>query len=513
MSKQRAQRTRLAKQRTKIDGCSREPAFSAALSRPRTGLVGPNSDLPLNPSVGISVSSGRRRSRAWSFKNALIAVSIGMAALPSDTWSETAPLAAARGYVQAVERAAPAVVDVFADAQVRSTGFDFFFNPDFFGGPSTQLRRSQGSGMIVGQDGLVVTNLHVVRGSESIIAVLNDRREYEAEIVFRSERFDIAMLKLVGASELPTVEFRGANDLVVGEPALAVGNPFGMGQVASSGIISGFFNHGSKGIFVQTDAPIHSGNSGGALTDSDGRVVGMITKVALDDRGWRGIGFAIASELILAALEQYREGRTEFRVPWLGISTQELGMDLAVASGLAKPEGVMVTAIHGASPFASTGNRRGDILVEIDGRKINSAGELEFWAAAAGLGRKVPFTFYRRGVREVSHLATQLPPETPSREEGPVGGGGPFRDFRVSNVNPAVASEMQLDMFAEGVVVTFVPDYLRRSGIRAGDLIRELNGREIRTARELRRIAEDRLDAWSIVIERDGELSAIRIRL
>ena len=188
-------------------------------------------------------------------------------------------------------------------------------------------------------------------------------------------------------------------------------------------------------------------------------------------------------------------------------------MDLAIASGLAKPEGVMVTAIHGASPFAATGNRRGDILVEIDGRKINSEGELEFWAAAAGLGKKIPFAFYRKGAREVSHLDTQLPPETPSRDEGTVGGGGLFRDFRVSNVNPAVAAEMQLNMFAEGVVVTFVPDYLRRSGIRAGDLIRELNGQEIRTAREFRRIAEDRLDAWSIVIERNGELSAIRIRL
>ena len=488
MSKQRAQQTRLAKKRTKIDGCSRELAFDAAQPRSSEGLTGPAPDLLLKSSLEMSASNRRAPVRAWSFKNVLIAVSIGMAALPTAACSQAASFDEARGYARAVERAAPAVVDIFADAEVRSAGFDFWFDSEFFGRPSTQLRRSQGSGMIVGQDGLVITNLHVVRGSESIMAVLNDRREYEAEIVFQSERFDIALLKLAGASELPAVEFREANELAVGEPALAIGNPFGMGQVASSGIISGFFNHGSKGIFVQTDAPIHSGNSGGALTDSDGRVIGMVTKVALDDQGWRGIGFAIASELILAALEQYRQGRTKFRVPWLGISTQELGMDLAIASGLAKPEGVMVTEIHGASPFAATGNRRGDILVEIDGRKINSEGELEFWAAAAGLGKKVPFAFYRRGAREVSHLDTRLPPETPSRDAGPVGGGGPFKDFHVSNVNPAVASEMQLDMFVEGVVVTVVPNYLRRSGIRAGDLIRELNGREIRDAR----IASDR---------------------
>lgn len=511
MLKQRAQQTRLAKKRTKIDGCPRELAFGP--DRSRSESAGSASDPLLNSPVERFASNRRCGSRARCFKNALIAVSISMAALPSHAWSETAPLDASRGYAQAVERASPGVVDIVAGVPVALTDFEFLFNPDFFGGPSTRLKRSQGSGMIVGQDGLVVTNLHVVRDSEAIIAVLQDRREYEAEIVFRSERFDIAMLKLAGASELPTVEFRGANELVVGEPALAIGNPFGMGQVASSGIISGFFDNGSKGIFVQTDAPIHSGSSGGALTDSSGRVVGMVTKVTLDDRGWRGIGFALASELILAALEQYRQGQTSFRVPWLGISTQEIGMDLAVASGLAKPEGVMVTAIHGASPFAATGNRRGDILVEIDGQKINSEGELEFWAAAAGLGNKIPFAFYRKGAREVSHLNIQLPPETPSRDEGPVGGGGLFRDFRVSNVNPAVAAEMQLNMFAEGVVVTFVPDYLRRSGIRAGDLIRELNGREIRTAREFRRIAEDRLDAWSIVIERNGELSAIRIRL
>ena len=511
MLKQRAQRTRLANKQTKIDGCQRELALDP--DRSRSGLAGQTFDPLLNSPVERFASNRRCVSRARSFKNALIAVSISMAALPFHAWSETAPLDESRGYAQAVERASPGVVDIVAGVPVALTDFEFLFNPDFFGGPSTRLKRSQGSGMIVGQDGLVVTNLHVVRDSEAIIAVLQDRREYEAEIVFRSERFDIAMLKLVGASELPTVEFRGANELVVGEPALAIGNPFGMGQVASSGIISGFFDNGSKGIFVQTDAPIHSGSSGGALTDSSGRVVGMVTKVALDDQGWRGIGFAIASELILAALEQYRQGQTSFRVPWLGISTQEIGMDLAIASGLAKPEGVMVTAIHGASPFAATGNRRGDILVEIDGRKINSEGELEFWAAAAGLGKKVPFAFYRKGAREVSHLDTQLPPETPSRDEGPVGGGGLFRDFRVSNVNPAVAAEMQLNMFDEGVVVTFVPDYLRRSGIRAGDLIRELNGQEIRSARELRRIAEDRLDAWSIVIERNGELSAIRIRL
>ena len=512
MSKQRAQPTGLAKKPRKNDGCLRAAAFGTARSHARAGMAGPKPNLLLSSSDGMPAPH-RRRIRIRSLKHALIAAFIGMAAAPSDALSETAPFPAARGYAQAVERAAPAVVDIFADAQVRSTVFNYWFDPDFFGRPSAQLRRSQGSGMIVGQDGLVATNLHVVRGSDSITTVLNDRREYQAEIVFRSERFDIALLKLDGASELPVAEFRGSNELAVGEPALAIGNPFGMGQVASSGIISGFFNHGSRGIFVQTDAPIHSGNSGGALTDSDGRVIGMVTKVALDDQGWRGIGFAIASELILAALEQYRQGRNEFQVPWLGISTQELGMDLAIASGLTKPEGVMVTAVHGASPFAATGNRRGDILVEIDGREINSKGELEFWAAAAGLGRKIPFAFYRRGTREVSYLDTRLPPETPSRDDGPVGGIGPFRDFHVSNVNPAVASEMQLDMFTEGVVVTLVPDYLRRSGIRAGDLIRELNGREVRSARDLRRIAEDQLDAWSIVIERNGELSAFRIRL
>lgn len=512
MSKQRAQPTGLAKKPRKIDGCLRAIAFGATRSHARAGMAGPEPNLLLSSSVEMPAPN-RRRIRIRYLKHALIAVSVGIAALPSNAWSETAPFPAARGYAQAVERAAPAVVDIVAGVPVALDDFEFFFNPDFFGGPSTRLKRSQGSGMIIGHDGLAVTNLHVVRDSESIKAILQDRREYEAEVVFRSERFDIALLKLDGASELPAVEFRGSNELAVGEPALAIGNPFGMGQVASSGIISGFFNHGSRGIFVQTDAPIHSGNSGGALTDSDGRVIGMVTKVVLDDQGWRGIGFAIASELILAALEQYRQGRNEFQVPWLGIATQELGMDLAIASGLTKPEGVMVTAIHGASPFASTGNRRGDILVEIDGRKINSKGELEFWAAAAGLGRKIPFAFYRRGAREVSHLDTRLPPETPSRDEGPVGGSGPFRDFHVSNVNPAVASEMQLDMFAEGVVVTLVPDYLRRSGIRPGDLIRELNGREIRSARDLRRVAEDRLDAWSIVIERNGELSAFRIRL
>lgn len=513
MSKQRAQPTRLAKKPRQIDGCLRAAAFGEALSHERAGMTGPEPKLLLSSSDEMPASNRRRLIRIRSLKQALIAASIGMAALSSDAWSETAPFPAARGYAQAVERAAPAVVNIFADAQVRSTVFDFWFDPDFFGRPSSQHRKSQGSGMIVGQDGLVATNLHVVRGSESITAVLNDRRAYEAEIVFRSERFDIALLKLDGPSELPVVEFRGSNELAVGEPALAIGNPFGMGQVASSGIISGFFNHGSRGIFVQTDAPIHSGHSGGALTDSDGRVIGMVTKVVLDDQGWRGIGFAIASELILAALEQYRRGRNEFQVPWLGISTQELGMDLAIASGLTKPEGVMVTAIHGASPFAANGSRRGDILVEIDGRKINSKGELEFWAAAAGLGRTVPFAFYRRGVREVSHLDTRLPPETPSRDDGPVGGSGPFRDFHVSNVNPAVASEMQLDMFAEGVVVTVVPNYLRRSGIRPGDLIRELNDRDVNNVRELRRIAADRPDAWSIVIERNGELSSLRIRL
>ncbi|MEL6682973.1 MAG: trypsin-like peptidase domain-containing protein, partial [Pseudomonadota bacterium] len=276
-----------------------------------------------------------------------------------------------------VREATPAVVNIYAQRVVQSRSP--FADDPFFGGmfrdfgTRPQVQNSLGSGVILSADGIVVSNYHVVGQATDIRVVLNDRREFEADVLLGDEEADLAILRLRDAQDMPHLTFRDSDTVEVGELVLAIGNPFGVGQTVSSGIVSGLARSGTangsgRGYFIQTDAPINPGNSGGALIDIRGQLIGVNTSILTRSGGSNGIGFAIPSALVQQFVDQARAGNSAFQRPWLGIAGQDVTFDLATGFDLARAGGVVITAIHPQSPFAEAGFAVGDVILSVDGQ-------------------------------------------------------------------------------------------------------------------------------------------------
>ncbi|HMB11738.1 trypsin-like peptidase domain-containing protein, partial [Saliniramus sp.] len=299
-------------------------------------------------------------------------------------------------YAPLVREAAGAVVNVHG-ARVSERPrdhmedfFERFFGSDGFGAmPRERIERSLGSGVIVDEAGLVVTNYHVVEGMTELRVALVDRREFDAEVVLRDPRSDLAMLQIVSEERFPALELGDSETLEVGDIVLAIGNPFGVGQTVTQGIVSALART-QVGIsdyqfFIQTDAAINPGNSGGALLDMNGRVVGINTAIYSRSGGSHGIGFAIPAAMVHAVVESARIGAERVRRPWLGASVQEVTPDIAESVGLARPSGVLVTNVLDDSPADRAGLRRGDIIRAVEGRRINDPDAFGYRFALAGV--------------------------------------------------------------------------------------------------------------------------------
>ncbi|MEP5091197.1 MAG: trypsin-like peptidase domain-containing protein, partial [Paracoccaceae bacterium] len=261
-------------------------------------------------------------------------------------------------FVPVVRQAAPAVVNIYAKVvrQVERMPLqsDPFFER-FFRDPSTdrkpRVQNSLGSGVILSEDGIVVSNYHVVGMATDIRVVLNDRREFTARVLLGDEESDLAILKIDAPDQLPFLALRASESVEVGELALAIGNPFGVGQTVSSGIVSGLARSGGsagsgRGYFIQTDAPINPGNSGGALVDMAGQLIGVNTSILTRSGGSNGIGFAIPADLVAAFVSQAQEGRHVFGRPWAGISGQPLDSEMAATLGFDRSGGIIVSGLH-----------------------------------------------------------------------------------------------------------------------------------------------------------------------
>ncbi|MEO1611683.1 MAG: trypsin-like peptidase domain-containing protein [Pseudomonadota bacterium] len=319
-------------------------------------------------------------------------------------------------FAPVVKATAPAVVNVFTRKTVqRRNPFagDPFFERFFreFGGLNSgrSMQNSLGSGVILTSDGYVVTNNHVVGGADEVRVVLTDKREFDAEIVFTDEPSDLAVLKLQGASDLPILDLRDSDSLEVGDLVLAIGNPFGVGQTVTSGIISALARTGGAqrtrqgrglgGYFIQTDAAVNPGNSGGALVDMSGKLVGVNTAIVSRSGGSNGIGFAIPANLVAQALESALEGETTLERPWAGIIGQNVTADIAEGLGLATPNGVAIADMHPESPLKAAGLKVGDVIVAFDGKPVTSLEELAFRMAAMGVGGEAEIEYFTRGER------------------------------------------------------------------------------------------------------------------
>ncbi len=449
---------------------------------------------------------------------AIVLVSLA-AALPAAAQDRRVPASAAEvklSYAPIVQRVQPAVVNVYAakTVQVRNPLLDDPIFRRFFGAPGQQpeqMQRSLGSGVIVDSRGLVVTNNHVIEGADQVKVSLSDKREFEAEIVLKDTRSDLAVLRLKGGREkFPTLDFANSDDLLVGDLVLAIGNPFGVGQTVTHGIVSALART-QVGItdyqfFIQTDAAINPGNSGGALVDMNGRLVGINTAIFSRSGGSQGIGFAIPANMVRVVVASAERGGKAVARPWLGARLQAVTPDIADTLGLQRPTGALVASVTPASPAARAGLKSSDLITGVDGQIIDDPNAFEYRFATRPLGGTVPIDILRSGKPMRLSIALETAPDT-GRDEIVVRARSPFQGAKVSNISPALADELRLDPSIEGIVVVDPGDDTSAAnvGFQKGDIITTVNGKTIRTTSDLTRVTADGARLWRITVIRGGQ--------
>ncbi len=421
-----------------------------------------------------------------------------------------------------VREAAPAVVNIYARRVVQARSP--FADDPFFGGlfrdfqSRPRVQNSLGSGVILSEDGIVVTNFHVVGQAEDIRVVLNDRREFAASVLLADEESDLAILRLKDAGAMPYLDLRDSDTVEVGELVLAIGNPFGVGQTVSSGIVSGLARTGTatgsaRGYFIQTDAPINPGNSGGALIDVNGRLIGVNTSILTRSGGSNGIGFAIPSALVREFVRQAEAGATRFARPWAGIGGQPVDADLSGTLGLAVPGGVAVAALHPASPFAAAGIAVGDVILMVDGQPVNTPPEMIFRMSVRGIGAESEVIYARGGREYGTRVAMIAPPDDPPRAETGIDARGVLPGLRIARINPALADELNLSLTAEGVVVLDPGPYGARAGLQPDDILRAINGKRVENPADVDRLLRDATPRIQIEAERGNRRLVLRFRV
>lgn len=420
-----------------------------------------------------------------------------------------------------VRETIPAVVNIYAKYIVEGRESPFSGDPFFgqffkdFGTPTARVQNALGSGVILAADGLVMSNFHVVGGATDIRVVLSDRREFAADVIMTDEESDLALLKLKGAEDLPFLSLRQSDDVEVGELVLAIGNPFGVGQTVSSGIVSGLARASAslgRGYFIQTDAPVNPGNSGGALIDMAGRLIGINTAIISRSGGSNGVGFAIPADLVAQVMAQASEGRDQFVRPWAGVSGQAVDAQMAEALGMKRPIGIVLDELHSDSPFRLGGLVPGDVVTHLDGAEVNSPQEVMFRLAVAGIGKRIEVAFIRGGKEASTEVELVAPPKREDRSEVSITEGG-LAGLSVALIDPALIVGLELPLSAEGVVITSVEGPLTRTGMRAGDIIAGINGEQIKTTEDVQDVAAKGGRGWSIDLLRAGQLLRLRFRL
>jgi Do/DeqQ family serine protease len=414
-----------------------------------------------------------------------------------------------------VQHVAPAVVNVYATHVVENQNpfmADPFFRQFFGGGmPRKQVERSLGSGVVIDPAGLVVTNFHVIKDASEVKVALADKREFDAEIVLKDQRSDLAVLRIKGTHErFPTLEFGDSDKVQVGDVVLAIGDPFGVGQTVTHGIVSALART-EVGIsdyqfFIQTDAAINPGNSGGALVDMNGRLVGINTAIYSRSGGSQGIGFAIPANMVRVVVASARSGSAAVKRPWLGAKLQEVTSAIADSLGLKLPTGALVADVVSGSPAARAGIRTGDLIVSVDGTTVEDPNAFDYRFATKPLGGTAQIGLIRQGREMVLPVALQPLPELP-RDELEIRSRSPFRGATVANLSPALADELRLDPQSEGVVITAVADGspAQSIGFQLGDIVVSVNNEKIGKSADLDRISSAGSREWRVTIQRGNQ--------
>ncbi|HZS64680.1 MAG TPA: Do family serine endopeptidase [Xanthobacteraceae bacterium] len=418
-------------------------------------------------------------------------------------------------YAPVVKRVVPAVVNVYANKVIENRN-PFFDDPvfrHFFGGgglPREQRQSSLGSGVIVDPRGLVVTNNHVIEDADEVKVALADKREFEAEIVLKDSRADLAVLRIKDSHErFPVVELGDSDRLQVGDIVLAVGNPFGVGQTVTHGIVSAVartdVGKSDYQFFIQTDAAINPGNSGGALVDLNGRLIGINTSIYTRSGGSQGIGFAIPVNMVRVVVASAEGGGGSVQRPWFGAKLQPVTPKIADSLGLKRPAGAMVASVLPESPAARAGLKPGDVILRIGDQPVDDPNTFNYRFATEALGGQAKIDVLRGGRELPFAVALQTAPDFP-HDEIVISARSPFQGAKVSNISPALAEKLRLDSWTQGVVIVDVIDGspAQRLGLQPGDIIAAVNGAKIVKTRDLEHAAQQSSRIWRLTLVRDG---------
>jgi len=430
-------------------------------------------------------------------------------------------------FAPVVKTTAPAVVNVYSQRKLvedpNANGFmqDPFFRRFFgdggsFGRPRERVASSLGSGVIVDPNGLIVTNNHVIANATDIKVALADKREFEAKVLLADERTDLAVLKIeVPDEKLPALTLADSDALEVGDLVLAIGNPFGVGQTVTSGIISALARTrvgvSDYQFFIQTDAAINPGNSGGALVNMRGELVGINTAIFSRSGGSIGIGFAIPTNMVKTVVATAENGGAAIKRPWLGAELQDVSPDIATSLGMARPEGALIVSLHPDSPLAKAGLKRGDIVLALEGKPVETAQELGYRAATTAIGATIIVEYQRKGDRKETQVTMIAAPETVQRDDTTIKGPNPFAGATAANLSPAVADELNLPADAQGVVVYKVDKGPAVRFFKPGDVILEVNGAKIDSVDALTTALADETNMWRVAINRGGRVLKLAI--
>ena len=460
----------------------------------------------------------------------LAAVAVLGLSQPADAQAPARALPESRGtilqsFAPLVKRTAPAVVNVFTRKVVRERSSPLMNDPFFrrffgdqLGGEQEREQNSLGSGVIVRKDGIIVTNHHVVKDADEIRVVLSDRRELEAKLIGSDERTDLAVLRVTASPEgLPVLELGDSDGTEVGDLILAIGNPFGVGQTVTSGIVSAtartMVGVSDYRFFLPTDAAINPGNSGGALVAMDGKLIGINTAIYSRTGGSVGIGFAIPANMVRAVVTGLVDGGKIVR-PWFGANGQPVNTDVAASLGLPRPGGVILEQVAAGSPAARAGLRVGDVVVSIDGREVEDPQALKFRIGTLPVGGATRLGVLRQGREQQVVVALEAPPETPPRQLTQLQGRQPFAGTTVANLSPALADELGIDGQSRGVIVTQVRQGTigQRLGISPGDIVLKVNDIDIASVETLRRAVERERPTWKLSIKRGEKVMNVQVQ-
>jgi Do/DeqQ family serine protease len=416
-----------------------------------------------------------------------------------------------------VKRTAGAVVNVYAERVVQKRASPFAGDPffeQFFGQQlpnRTEKQSSLGSGVIATAGGLVVTNNHVIDGADDIKVALADGREFSSKVLLKDDRLDLAVLQIDAKEQFPVLQLGDSDKTEVGDLVLAIGNPFGVGQTVTSGIVSALARNqvtqGDFGFFIQTDASINPGNSGGALMNMAGELIGINTAIFSRGGGSNGIGFAIPANLVRVFLAAAEKGDTSFQRPYVGATFDPVTSEVAEALGLKRARGALVVSVVKDGPAEKAGIEPGQVVTAVNGIEVEHPDALGYRLTTAGIGKSAKITLIDKGQEKNVTIALDTAPETAPRDERLLEGRNPFAGATVANLSPKLSDELRMPQGITGVVIVDVKrnSPASRVGFQPKDIIVTLNGVDMGKTADVQHALEDNPGFWRVEVIRDGQ--------